>query len=252
MTVPSRSAIESEFSRYRDVVPDYDEFVEALSRPLPLTARVNRLKASREEVVDELRRVDVEVREMEWFDDGVHVDSEVKLGNTLPHYLGWIHVQEEVSMIPAVVLDADGGDRVLDACAAPGSKATQVAVDAGYVHANDVDGGRVPALRSNCDRLGVTNVAVTRQDARSLETEVEFDGALVDAPCSGEGTTRKTDAGAASEHEATSLQGVQKGILSRAVELTRSGGVVVYSTCTFAPEENEAVVSHVLDDVEVE
>ncbi len=239
------------YERYREIVPEYDEFLEYVDRPLPLTARVNPVKGSKDEVFALLDDAGLSVEPFDWYDLGFRVLDDIKLGNTLPHYLGKIHVQEEVSMVPPVVLDASEDDHVLDLCAAPGSKTTQVAPSAASVVANDVSHGRIPALRNNCDRLGVTNVAVSNQDGRRYSTDREFDAALVDAPCTAEGTVRKTGSGAASEEEVADLQSVQKGLLTRAVEVTKSGGTVVYSTCTFAPEENEAVVDHVIDDVEV-
>jgi 16S rRNA C967 or C1407 C5-methylase (RsmB/RsmF family) len=148
---------------------------------------------------------------------------------------------------------------VFDACAAPGSKATGIAAamgDRGTVVANDASLGRLSALRSNADRLGVTALAVTNRDARSYDLDAfgfdTFDRALVDAPCSCEGTVRKNpDAlDGWSEEGIRDRSRLQRGLLTRAIRLTRPGGVVVYSTCTFAPEENEAVVDHALDETD--
>lgn len=243
--------VDEPYRRYREIVPDFDEFLESVEEPLPLTARVNPVKASKREVFEMLEDAGISVEPFDWYDPGFRVVDDVKLGNTLPHYLGKIHVQEEVSMVPSMALDASETDHVLDLCAAPGSKTTQMASQAASVFANDVSHGRIPAHRNNCDRLGVTNVAVSNQDGRRYSTDRKFDAALVDAPCTAEGTVRKTGSGAASEEEVAELQAVQKGLLTRAVEVTKQGGTVVYSTCTFAPEENEAVVDHVSDDVEV-
>lgn len=161
-------------------------------------------------------------------------------------------------MLPPVVLDAsedeygddDRSDLVLDACAAPGSKTTQLAQDSACVLANDDNIGRISALRNNTDRLGLTNVAVTSYDGRRLPgfDALEIDAALVDAPCTSEATVRKNPEyrDGVSEDRRESLVPVQKGILSRTLDVVRDGGRVVYSTCTFAPEENEAVVDHVL------
>jgi 16S rRNA C967 or C1407 C5-methylase (RsmB/RsmF family) len=129
--------------------------------------------------------------------------------------------------------------------------------DTGTLVANDNNLGRLSALRNNAERLGVTNLIVTNQDARNFsfgplggeESFGRFDRALVDVPCSCEGTVRKNpdvlDEWTLDHVHA--VAGVQKGILRRAVQATRPGGTVVYSTCTFAPEENEAVLQHVLD-----
>jgi NOL1/NOP2/sun family putative RNA methylase len=180
-------------------------------------------------------------------------------GATWPFVHGWVHGQEEVSALPPIALDPRPGEVVYDACAAPGSKTSQLAAlmgDRGRVVANDKNLGRLSPLRSNAERLGVTNVAVTNQDGRNFSLEPfafdAFDRALVDAPCSCEGTIRKNpDALDAWDRKRIGdIAGVQRGILRRAVQATREGGTVVYSTCTFAPEENEAVLDYVLEEEE--
>jgi NOL1/NOP2/sun family putative RNA methylase len=162
-----------------------------------------------------------------------------------------------VSALPATVLDPRPGERVWDACAAPGSKTTQLAAlmdDRGTLVGNDNSLGRLSALRHNAERLGVTNLVVTNRDARNFSMRglgfEAFDRAIVDAPCSCEGTCRKNPTALEEwtlDH-VHQVAGVQKGILKRAVQATRPGGTVVYSTCTFAPEENEAVLDHVLGE----
>ena len=172
---------------------------------------------------------------------------------------GWLYGQEEVSAIPAAVCDPAPGERVFDPCAAPGSKTTHLAAlmdDEGLLVANDSNLGRLSALRSNAERCGLTNVAVTKSDARNFSLKPfpgEFDRAVVDVPCSCEGTVRKNP-DALDEWTLDHVEGVasvQKGILDRAIEVTRPGGTVVYSTCTFAPEENEAVLDHALAEYDV-
>lgn len=239
--------------RYADLVGDYDAFVEACERPLPKTARVNTVKSSFGEVREGLVEAGFGVERLGWYDEGFRLDmpEDSKIGNTLPHYFGWMHVQEEVSMLPPVVLDASDDDLVLDVCAAPGSKTTQVAEDAACVVANDDNIGRIAALRNNTDRLGLTNVAVTSHDGRRLPgfDALDIDAALVDVPCTSDATVRKNPEyrDGVSQDRRESLVAVQKGILSRTLDVVRDGGRVVYSTCSFAPEENEAVVDHVLE-----
>ena len=205
--------------RYEGIVEDFDAFTEACERPLPRTGRVNPVESSFSEVRDALTDAGFGLEGLGWFADGFRLEEpeDAKVGNTLPHYLGWIAIQEEVSMIPPVVLDdaVELEDAlVLDACAAPGSKTTQVAADAAGVVANDDSFGRIAALRSNTDRLGLTNVAVTSYDGRRFPDGFEFDAALVDVPCTSEGTVRKNpeygEPGAVSEDERASVVGVQK------------------------------------------
>jgi len=246
--------------RYEALVGDFDAFRDACERPLPNVVRVNGIKTTPERAARAFEDAGIGVSRREWHDGLLELDTG-KPGNTWPYAHGWVHGQEEVSAIPARVLDPDPGDRVLDACAAPGSKTGQLAAlmdDAGTLVANDDNLGRLSALRSNCDRLGVTCAAVTNRDGRNFSTKelgVEsFDSVLVDAPCTCEGTIRKNpDALDNWSHGyLNQVTGTQKGILRRAVELAEPGGTVVYSTCTFAPEENEAVLDHVLDEKDAE
>mgnify|MGYP000014702932 FL=1 len=239
--------------RYEPLVDDFAAFLTACERPLPSVVRVNTIKATVERAKQALAEEGIAV-EPTWHDELLAL-PEAQPGANWPYVHGWLHGQEEVSAVPAEVLDPEPGDRVWDACAAPGSKTTQLAAlmdDSGTVVATDSNLGRISALRSNAERLGVTNVAVTNEDARNHSLKpfdgVEYDHALVDVPCSCEGTVRKNP-DTLEEWTLDHVEGiasVQKGILRRAVQATRPGGTVVYSTCTFAPEEKEAVLDHVL------
>ncbi len=241
--------------RYEPLVDDPEAFYETCRRPLPTTVRANPIKAPVERVRRALDDEGVAWTASEWNPHVMTVETDFP-GNTWANFHGWIHGQEEVSALPPVVVDPRPGERVFDACAAPGGKTTQLAAlmdDEGLVVANDSNLGRLSALRSNAERLGVTNVAVTNRDARRFSLDPfgsePFDRALVDAPCSCEGTVRKNPEviDEWSQSHVEHVAGLQKGILRRAVQATKEGGVVVYSTCTFAPEENEAVLDHVLE-----
>lgn len=242
--------------RYEPIIKDFEAFRAACERPLPMVVRVNTIKASASRTKRALDEAGIDYTERDWNANVLELDTD-KPGNTWPYFHGWIHGQEEISSLPATVLDPESGERVLDSCSAPGGKTAQIAAlmdDSGLLVANDNNLGRLSALRFNTERLGLTNVAVTRQDARNFSLKPlslsAFDRTLVDAPCSCEGTIRKNpdalDKWSISHIEG--VAGVQKGILRRAVQATREGGTVVYSTCTFAPEENEAVVDHVLEN----
>jgi NOL1/NOP2/sun family putative RNA methylase len=241
--------------RYDSFVDDAEAFHEACERPLPSVVRVNDIKATPDRVRRAFDETGVDYERVEWHDGLFRLADEVSPGNTWPSVHGWVHGQEEVSAVPPIVLDPRPGERVWDACAAPGGKATQLAAlmgDRGTVVANDVNLGRLSALRFNAERLGVTSAVVTNRDARRFPMGPfgfeKFDRVLVDAPCSCEGTVRKRPDVLEdwSLDRVRGLAGLQRDVLERAVGLTEPGGTVVYATCTFAPEENEAVLDAVL------
>ena len=241
-------------SRYESLVDDFDAFLAACERPLPSVVRVNTIKTTVERARAALDEQGVGYEPTEWHPGVLRLDSNSP-GRTWGAFHGWLHGQEEVSALPAVVCDPRPGERIFDACAAPGGKATQLAAladDAGLGVANDRNLGRLSALRFNAERLGVTSMAVTNRDARNFSLKPfdfdSFDRALCDVPCSCEGTIRKNPDALEqwSLDYVKGIAGTQKAILRRAVQATRAGGTVVYSTCTFAPEENEAVLDSVL------
>ncbi len=246
-------------ARYDPIVENPAAFHAACERSLPSVVRVNTIKATARRVRDAFEDAEIAYQPIDWHPGLYKLVGDSSPGNTWPFVHGWVYGQEEVSAIPARVLDPKPGDRVFDCCAAPGSKTTQLGAlmdDRGRLVGNDNNLGRLSALRANAERCGVTNLVVTRQDARNFSLKPfdgeGFDRALVDVPCSCEGTVRKQPSvlDEWSLDHITGIAGVQRGILSRAVEVTRAGGTVVYSTCTFAPEENEAVLQAVLDEYE--
>ena len=249
--------------RYRDLVDDWPAFQEAVRRPLPLTVRVNPLRIGSGEARARLRAwLESEgytVRPVGWDGDLLRLEprpAEVGErpgpGGLLATLGGLVHVQEEVSLLPVRLLEARPGERVLDLCAAPGSKAGALAAameGRGTLVANDVDWRRLSSLGRNLERLGATNAVVTTYDAANFPFAAgPFDRVLADVPCTCEGTSRKNPEvftwGDPDSRSETAR--VQRAILRKAVRLARRGGRVVYSTCTYAPEENEAVVEAVL------
>ncbi|MFC6836480.1 RsmB/NOP family class I SAM-dependent RNA methyltransferase [Halomarina ordinaria] len=242
--------------RYEPLVDDYEAFRAACERPLPSVVRVNTIKTTVSRATDALAEGGYEFERADWLPELLRLDSR-RPGTSWPYFHGWLYGQEEVSALPAVVCDPHPGERVFDPCAAPGSKTTQLAArmdDTGTLVANDSNLGRLSALRSNAERCGVTNLVVTHGDARNFSLKPfdgePFDRALVDVPCSCEGTIRKNPDAFDDWNlgHVRSVSGIQRAILRRAVQVTREGGTVVYSTCTFAPEENEAVLDAVLGE----
>ena len=266
--------------RYVDLIDDWDAFASACERPLPMVIWTNPLRRGvleRLNVADRLpcsapgdptgggllaarlRARGYECEDLGWYPGGYKLDGLSKPGRTLEHLLGIFHVQEEVSLIPSVVLAPRPGERILDMCAAPGGKTAQIAVamaSRGTVVANDVRIDRLRALRSNCERLGLLNVAMTGHDGTGFPLDAgPFDAILLDVPCSCEGNVRR---GTGSGHRRpgaflTGRSGLQATLLGRAWKMLAPGGRLVYATCTFAPEENEMVLDYSLgDDARIE
>ena len=160
-----------------------------------------------------------------WEPDGFYYEEDIRPGRHPRHEAGMYYIQEASAMVPAMLCGAQPGDKVLDLCAAPGGKATKLAASLrgqGVLVANEIHPARAGILSSNIERMGVRNAVVTSETPQQLASRFPsfFDRIVVDAPCSGEGMFRK-------EEEAAML---------------RPGGRLVYSTCTFSPEENETVI----------
>jgi NOL1/NOP2/sun family putative RNA methylase len=196
---------------------------------------------------------DLEPRPISWYRDGYWVRSDPGLGNRLEHFLGYIYIQDAASMVPALVLDPRPGELVLDMAAAPGSKTTQMAQlmeNTGLIVANDCSRSRLRGLSGNLDRLGVLNTVVTYGDGKGIGRRLPeyFDRALLDAPCSAEGTLRRSQEALMrwGEWGIERMARLQKGLIRSGFRALKPGGVMVYSTCTFAPEENEGVVDYLL------
>ena len=235
-------------------------FAHAYER-LPETVRVNPLSADQEWLEDWLKSLDC--NPIEWF-NGVgsawtmpfsrgKAEGEVKSALAAFHETGRLTRQEAVSMLPVLALDPKPGEYILDLCASPGSKTSQIAEhlnDSGVVVANEIVRGRVNLLVSNIQRHRSRSNIIVNHDARHFPKVPEFgyDRILVDAPCTGTGTTRKNPHvwSRWKPSGGRSMQKLQIDILSRATKLVKSGGRVVYSTCSLDPIENEAVVAEVL------
>jgi NOL1/NOP2/sun family putative RNA methylase len=235
--------------RYRPFIAEWDEVAAACARPLPTDARINPLRSSLESLTDRLGRRGIVIEPSAW--DPCAIRASHPIGRTLEHWLGLFYLQERVQATPVLALDPRPGERVLDLCAAPGGKTVDIATrmhNVGLVVANEPNGRRQQSLLTNVNRLGVWNVTVTEYRGQDFPHAMSFDRVLVDAPCSAEGTLRKQSSlrDGAALPAIRRLARIQEMLIVRAFDLLRVGGVLVYSTCTFAPEENEAVVSHLL------
>lgn len=245
------------FKRYRDIIPDFPAFLNALQTAQPAHLRVNPFRVKREEFQHAMGARGYRITPVRGLPDAFRWERASGPGSTLEYFRGWYQVQGLTSMLPALILDPQPGDRLLDMCAAPGGKATylaQLTQNRALIVANDVSHHRIGILRFHSDRLGITSIVVTRYQGQSFPMRMPFDRILLDPPCSAEGTYRTGTRPPLTGDRQVSyrLQRLQQMLLSRALELLRPGGTLVYSTCTYAPEENEAVLQPVIEAGEAE
>ncbi|MFP3263951.1 MAG: RsmB/NOP family class I SAM-dependent RNA methyltransferase [Nitrososphaeria archaeon] len=247
-----RDRLIAHLSRYRGIVPDFDAFIASQLTPLKPTIRTNTLLIDPETLSSRLSALGMRLSRVPWHPWFLRIEDPGPVGNpgrTLEHLLGYYYVQELSSALPPLALSPGPGDLVLDVAAAPGSKTTQMAqmmLNTGTIVANDVDYERIGALRSNVDRLRITNVVVVREDGRRLASSIQFPKVLLDAPCSSEGIARRSPESVArlTLNQIRQLSRLQRALIRRAFELLAPGGLLAYSVCTFAPEEAELVVDH--------
>jgi NOL1/NOP2/sun family putative RNA methylase len=259
ITIPKTAELQfkEKFVERYSQLTDIDLFKKYSFSYLRKSVRVNTLKIDVKELVSRVSK-EWKLDPIPWCSEGFWIEhkgvGEEKrwdVGNMLEHVLGYVYVQEAASMIPPLVLDPQPGERVLDMCAAPGSKTTQMAQlmkNEGVIVANDITGVRLAALGVNLQRCGVRNAIMTRMQGTRFR-EVEFDRVLVDAPCSGTGTIRKSlkTIEMWNPKLASYLANTQRGLLKVGFNVLKPGGTLVYSTCTLEPEEDEGVVDWLLN-----
>ena len=238
--------------RYYSLIDHPKAFARAIAQPLPSCVWVNPLKTNPEAVAKILQSRNLQFEPLKWYENAFRVHHWQKPGSTLAFAVGWYNLQEEIALSAVKTLDPQPGEKVLDLCAAPGGKTVQIATQlqgSGMVIANEMQVSRLSPLRSLLDRMGLSNVIMTNYDGRCIPLKNHsFDRVLVDAPCSGEGTLRKSKINQHNPRYTRQIATTQQQLLHRALQLVKPGGIIVYSTCTFAPEENEAVIDAVLGD----
>lgn len=230
---------------------EYPDYIACYKEPRYYGLRVNTNKIS----VEEFKKIcPFEIQPIPWIENGFYYDGEVVVPSRNPYYFaGLYYLQEPSAMTPANRLPVKPGERVLDVCAAPGGKATELGArlhDSGVLIANDVSSSRAKGLLKNLEVFGIGNMLVLSEEPGRLEeyfTEY-FDKILIDAPCSGEGMFRKDKkmVKAWEEHGPEYFSNIQKSILLQAARMLKPGGLMLYSTCTFDVRENEQVIEHLI------
>jgi NOL1/NOP2/sun family putative RNA methylase len=217
---------------------------------LKKSLRINTLKTTEKELIPRLKKLGVKLEKIEYSDFGYYYESEFSLGAISEYLQGYYYLQEAASQLPPQVLDPTPEDTVLDMCAAPGSKTTEIAQymhNKGTIVALDSEPRRLFALRNNLERCGITNAILYKKDSRFVpDLGIKFDKVLLDAPCSGnyaiedEFFTKKSVDGIRERSR------LQKELLKAAIRVLKKDGVLVYSTCSLEPEEDEMNIDWVL------
>ena len=239
-------------SQMQDILQDeFDSFLESYDKMPHNGLRVNTLKITPQEFE---QKFSSPLEPVPWIENGF-IYQEQGVSRHPYYYAGLYYLQEPSAMTPASRLHVEPGERVLDLCAAPGGKATALGAalrGKGVLVANDISNSRAKALLKNLELFGISNAFVTNEIPGNLADRFEgfFDKILVDAPCSGEGMFRKDPAVIKTWDEVRPeyFAKLQRDILKNAVRMLRPGGQLLYSTCTFAPVENEGSISWVLEN----
>lgn len=229
--------------------PDYENYLASFELPSFQGLRVNTMKIS----VDGFMKISpFELENVEWCPNGFYYES-IKPSKHPYYFAGLYYLQEPSAMTTASLLPIEEGDRVLDICAAPGGKSTELAAKlkgTGLLVSNDISNSRAKALLKNLELFGAGNTLITSVAPNELSKHFPsfFDKILIDAPCSGEGMFRKqSNMTTAWENNGVELfVGLQRSILKEAVTMLKPGGKIIYSTCTFSPEENEQSIEYLL------
>ena len=246
---------------------DFKQYIEILDILPVRSIRCNPLKITPEKLKKRLEKKGWKIKQP-WknYPEVMIIEGDKKgndlapgeLGRALEHLLGYYYIQELSSMLPIIALTPKPEEKLLDLCAAPGSKTTQAAAlmkNTGNIIANELSMGRLSILASNLERCGATNTIITKKEGSALSNrlknqEIEFDKILIDAPCSGEGTLRSSPKTYLmwNPKNIQSLSRLQKKLVSSAIKLLKKNGELVYSTCTHAPEENEEIVDFIINN----
>lgn len=257
------------FEEYiKKIIPEQEfaEFMEYCEKPTRKIIRCNTLKISPEKLRKRLEGKKWKISQPYKDYPGIMIiESHLEpgeLGKSIEHMTGLYYIQELSSMMSPIALQPKKEDFVLDLCAAPGSKTTQMAVmmeNYGLIVANDVKIERIRALVTNLERLGCANTVTTRMDGvqfceRMKQKNLSFSKILLDAPCSGQGVIRTDNKvwNMFNENMIKGLSLMQKKLLASCFSILKKDGILVYSTCTFSPEENEEVIQFALENFPVE
>jgi len=236
---------------------EYRNFIKTIKNPPPTTLRRNSIKVSEPEFESILLADGIQTTPVPWFPDAriTTNNTTIALGKTNGFMQGYFYIQSLSSMIPPLILNPKPQETILDMCAAPGSKTTQIAMlmnNSGIIIANDTSHIRSLRLAANLKTQGVSIAQITNIPGERIWMSYPeyFDKTLVDVPCSMEGTIRISDPKTYSlwsKNKVKELSKKQRWLLRSAISATKPGGTIVYSTCTLSPEENEEIIDWILE-----
>lgn len=237
--------------KYRKLFPNhFTEFVEGFSLPRSYGLRINTLKCQSIKGNKYLENI---LKPNPLVENGYYYDKDAEPGKHPYHHAGLYYIQDPSAMMVIENADIRTDDVVFDMCAAPGGKSTHILSklnNTGLLIANEINEKRAKILSENIERMGAKNALVISVDPLDLNEEFNgfFDKVIIDAPCSGEGMFRKDEEAIQdwSQDKVNSCSMIQKKLISKAYDLVKENGLIIYSTCTFSPEENEEVIAYLL------
>ena len=232
---------------------EYDDFIKSYEEPKTTGLRVNTLKMTKEKLVNSGL---FKLNQIPWANEGFYYDETIdRPGKNPLHEAGAYYLQEPSAMSVVPKAEIKENDKVLDMCAAPGGKSTYILSklnDTGLLVSNEINPIRIKALGENLERFGARNCIITNTDSSNLKKVFAgyFDKVIIDAPCSGQGMFRKDEVAISDWSYAKVLecQSIQREIIRDGYEMLNNGGILVYSTCTFAKEENEVVINEFIEE----
>ena len=230
--------------------PDIERILEGYRAQRNVTLRANTLSSSKDEVANELDGAGIAWSGVDWYADAFVIENarERQIWDLPIYEEGKVYLQSLSSMLPPIALEARANEDVLDMCAAPGGKTSQIAALTGnraHLTACEMHAPRADKLEYNLAKLGARNVVVMRTDARRMDEFFRFDRILVDAPCSGSGTLKLDNPNGLARFTPKLIEKSkksQRALLSKALTLMKAGSTLVYSTCSILEEENESIV----------